>query len=218
MNLSLYLVTDDELAQGRPLPQIVAAAVRGGVTVVQLRAKNCCAHDLLQRAHALLALLRPLGVPLIVNDRLDIALAAGADGVHLGQDDLPCTAARRLAGPDFTIGVSVGNAAEARRAEADGADYLGVSPLHTTPTKPDAPPATGLAGLRAIRAATQLPLVVIGGLHTGNVAEALHAGADGIAVVSAIMAAPDPTAAAAALAAIIDTATDLTPWGATPEP
>lgn len=200
MNLALYLVTDDELARGRPLPEIVRAAVSGGVTAVQLRAKQCCARELLRRARELLALLRPLGVPLIVNDRLDIALAAGADGVHLGQEDLPCAAARRLAGSAFTIGVSVGNAAEARRAEAEGADYLGVSPLHATPTKPDAPPATGLEGLRVIRAATRLPLVAIGGLHAGNAAEALRAGADGIAVVSAIMAADDPEAAAAALA------------------
>ncbi len=200
MNLSLYLVTDDGMTRGRPVPEMVVAAVRGGVTAVQLRVKECGARDLLRRARALLALLRPLEVPLIVNDRLDIALAAGADGVHLGQDDLPCAEARRLAGAAFTIGVSVGSAAEARRAESEGADYLGVSPLFATPTKPDAPPATGLEGLRAIRAATRLPLVAIGGLHAGNAAEALRAGADGVAVVSAIMAADDPEAAAAALA------------------
>ena len=152
---------------------------------------------------ALRALLAPRALPLIVNDRLDLALAAGADGVHLGQGDLPCALARRLAGPDFLIGVSVGSPAEATQAEREGADYLGVGPVFDTPTKTDAPAATGLAGLRAIRAATRLPLVAIGGIHAGNAAEIIRAGADGVDVVSAIMAAPDPRAAARALAAAV---------------
>lgn len=194
--LRLYLVTDEALAGGRPLAAVVGAAVDGGVTCVQLRAKTDSARRILEQARELLALLRPRGVPLIVNDRLDIALAAGADGVHVGQDDLPGAAVRRLAPPGFRIGVSVSTVAEACAAEADGADYLGVSPVFDTPTKRDTPRAAGLEGLRRIRAATRLPLVAIGGIHAGNAAAVRAAGADGLAVVSAIMSAPDPAAAA----------------------
>ena len=194
--LRLYLVTGEAPPGGLPLAEIVRRAVEGGVTCVQLRAKTASARALLAQARELLALLRPRGVPLIVNDRLDIALAAGADGVHVGQDDLPCADARRLAPPDFMVGVSVGTAAEALAAAAAGASYLGVSPVFDTPTKRDTPPATGLDGLRRIRAATSLPLVAIGGIHAGNAAAVRAAGADGLAVVSAIMTAADPAAAA----------------------
>ena len=200
---SLCLVTDARLGGGRPLSDLVRAAVEGGVTLVQLREKDGSARSILAQAAALRALLAPRAVPLIVNDRLDLALAAGADGVHLGQGDLPCAVARRLAGPDFLLGVSVSSPAEAAQAESEGADYLGVSPVFDTPTKRDTPSATGLAGLRAIRAATRLPLVAIGGIHAGNAAEVIRAGADGVAVVSAIMAARDPRAAAHALAAAV---------------
>ena len=200
VNVHLYLVTDEALAGGRPLAGIVGRAVDGGVTCVQLRAKAATSRALLAQAQELLAILRPRGVPLIVNDRLDIALAAGADGVHVGQEDLPCDRVRRLAPPGFCVGVSVSSEAEARAAEAAGADYLGVSPVFDTPTKRDAPPATGLDGLRRIRAATRLPLVAIGGIHAGNCAAVRAAGADGLAVVSAIMAADDPAAAARRLA------------------
>lgn len=194
--LRLYLVTGEAPPGGRPLAETVRRAVEGGVTCVQLRAKTASARALLAQARELLALLRPRGVPLIVNDRLDIALAAGADGVHVGQDDLPCADARRLAPPGFLVGVSVGTAAEALAAAAAGASYLGVSPVFDTPTKRDTPPATGLEGLRRIRAATSLPLVAIGGIHAGNAAAVRAAGADGLAVVSAIMTAADPAAAA----------------------
>lgn len=197
---SLYLVTDDVLASGRRVEWVVAEAVAGGVTCVQLREKEAGGRACYERAVALRELLRPLGIPLIVNDRLDVALAAGADGVHLGQGDLPCAEARRIAGPGFLIGVSVSIPAEALAAERDGADYLGVSPVFDTPTKRDTPAATGLDGLRAIRASVRLPLVAIGGIKAANAPEVLRAEADGIAVVSAIMAAPDPCAAARALA------------------
>jgi thiamine-phosphate pyrophosphorylase len=134
-------------------------------------------------------------VPLIVNDRLDVALAC-AQGVHVGQDDLPCAEVRRLAGERLIVGVSVSTPEEARRAEAEGASYLGVSPIFATPTKTDTPPATGLAGLAAIRRATHLPLVGIGGVNVRNAAEVIRAGADGVAVVSAIMSADDPASSA----------------------
>ncbi len=201
-DVRLYLVTDDALSRG-PVEEVVAAAVAGGVTLVQLRIKDAESRRYYERAMALRKRLEPLGVPLIVNDRLDIALAARAAGAHLGQGDLPCAEARRIAGPDFILGVSVGSPEEARRAERDGATYVAASPVFATPTKTDAPPPVGLAGVAAIRSATRLPLVAIGGLHAGNAAEVLRAGADGVAVVSAIMAASDPAAAARALRAAI---------------
>lgn len=200
-NYSLYLVTDAALAGRRAIEEIVREAVAGGVTVVQLREKAASSREMLRRARALKEILAPRGVPLIVNDRCDVALAARADGVHVGQGDLPCALVRELAGPGLVIGVSVSTVEEAVQAERDGADYLGVSPVFETPTKADTPPAAGLDGLRRIREAVRLPLVAIGGIRAGNAAAAIRAGADGIAVVSAIMAAPDPRAAARALAA-----------------
>ena len=199
IDYSLYLVTDRALARGRPLADVVRAAVAGGVTCVQLREKDASAREFAAAARELLALLRPLGVPLIVNDRIDVALAAGADGVHVGQQDLSVADARRLGPPGWIVGVSAESVADAARAERDGADYVGASPVFATPTKADHAPPLGLAGLRALRAATKLPLVAIGGLHAGNARETIRAGADGLAVVSAIVAADDPRAAAAEL-------------------
>jgi thiamine-phosphate pyrophosphorylase len=199
INFALYLVTDRALAGAQSLDLIVAAAVAGGVTVVQLREKGLDARAFLEEARNIRHRLDARGVPLIVNDRLDVALACGAAGVHVGQHDLPCDVVRRIAGPGMVIGVSVSTVAEAVAAERDGADYLGISPVFATPTKTDAPAATGLDGLRRIRAAVRLPLVAIGGIHAGNAAAVLAAGADGIAVVSAIMAAVDPQRAAAEL-------------------
>ena len=213
IDYSLYLVTDRAAARGRGLAGIVRAAVQGGVSVVQLRDKDAGTRDSLRLALELQALLEPLGVPLIVNDRLDLALACGAAGVHLGQDDLPCDLARRLMGDELIIGVSVSTPEEARRATGEGADYLGVSPVFDTPTKRDTPTATGLAGLAAIRAVTHLPLIAIGGLNVGNAGSVMAAGADGIAVVSALMAAADPAAAARALRLAIARGRDrLTPF------
>lgn len=199
LDYSVYLVTDERLAGGRAVADVVMAAVEGGVTVVQLREKSADALALFERAMDVKNRLRGRHVPLIVNDRLDIALAVEADGVHVGQGDLPCAAVRRVAGPDLVVGVSVSTVEEAIQAERDGADYLGVSPVFETPTKTDTPRAAGLAGLRAIRRATRLPLVAIGGITADNAVRVMRAGADGVAVVSAIMAAADPTSAAAAL-------------------
>lgn len=200
---SLYVVTDEALAAGRPLPALVAAAVDGGATIVQLRAKELGARRILRLAADLLPLLRRRGVPLIMNDRADLALLGDADGLHVGQDDIPAAAARRLLGPGRILGVSVSSVSEAVQAARGGADYLGVSPVFTTPTKADAPAATGLAGLRRIRAAVRLPLVAIGGMSASNAAAAVAAGADGVAVVSAIMTAADPAAAASAILAAV---------------
>jgi thiamine-phosphate pyrophosphorylase len=206
IDYSLYLVTDRELSRCRTTVDIVREAVAGGVTCVQLREKNGGTRKFIEEARALLTLLRPLGVPLIINDRVDVALAAGADGVHLGQQDMPISDARRLAPPGWIIGVSAESLADAIRAEKEGADYIGASPVFATPTKTDTAPPLGLEGLRTIRAAVKIPLVAIGGIQLKNAQNVIRAGADGLAVVSAIVAADSPRAAAAALRREIDAA------------
>jgi thiamine-phosphate pyrophosphorylase len=192
----LYLITDRALAGGRSLEALVEAAVRGGATAVQLREKNCCTRDFVELGRALARLLAPLDVPLIVNDRLDVALAIGAAGVHIGQRDMDYAAARRLLGPDAVIGLSIETVEQARAAESLDADYLGVGPVFPTPTKADAAAALGLAGLAQVRAVSRHTLVAIGGIAVGNARQAIDAGADGVAVVSAICAAGDPERAA----------------------
>ncbi|MET0283194.1 MAG: thiamine phosphate synthase [Polyangiales bacterium] len=199
MNLSLYLVTDRGLSRGRPLTQVVEAAVRGGVTMVQLREKALDTRAFLAEARALKQLLAPLGVGLVINDRVDIALACEADGVHLGQGDMPVEDARRLLPAHVFLGLSVETLAQVHAANKLPVDYLGVSPIFATPTKTDTARPWGVEGLRAVRALTKLPLVAIGGIHVGNATSLREAGADGLAVVSAICAAPDPERAAAAL-------------------
>ena len=196
---SLYLVTDRTLSLGRSTVEVVRAAIRGGVSCVQLREKGCSTREFMDEAWLLKTLLAGTGVPLFINDRLDVALAVAADGVHLGQNDMHLSDARRLVGERLVIGISAESVADAIRAEAEGADYIGVSPVFTTPTKMDTAPPLGLDGLRAIRRAVQLPLVAIGGINADNAAQVLRAGADGLAVVSAIVSAPCPRTAAAAL-------------------
>jgi len=203
---SLYLVTDRGLMGSRPLAEVVAAAVAGGVTAVQLREKQCSTREFVALARCLKSLLAPYGVPLIINDRVDVALAAGADGVHVGQSDMDCRDARRLLGPDAIIGLSVETLEQATQAIAYHVDYLGVSPIFPTLTKTDTTAEWGLAGLAALRRISKQVLVAVGGIHPGNVTEVIRAGADGIAVVSAICAAPDPAVAARALRRAIDEA------------
>jgi thiamine-phosphate pyrophosphorylase len=202
-DLSLYLVTDRGLSLGRSTVDIVAAAVAGGVTCVQLREKNCGTREFVAEARAVRTLLAGTNVPLIINDRLDVALAVEADGVHLGQTDMHIADARRLVGRDMLIGISAECVEDAVRAEAEGADYVGISPVFSTPTKTDTAPALGLDGIALIRAAVSLPLVGIGGVKPGNAAQVILAGCDGVAVVSAIVSAPDPQQEAAELKAII---------------
>ena len=208
---SLYLVTDRTLSLGRSTVEVVRAAIRGGVSCVQLREKGCSTREFMDEARLLKALLAGTGVPLFINDRLDVALAVGADGVHLGQNDLAIADARRLVGNRMIIGISAESVADAVRAEAEGADYIGASPVFTTPTKTDTAPPLGLSGLRAIRRAVQLPLVAIGGIDADNAAQVLRAGADGLAVVSAIVSAPCPRTAAAAIRQQIETTRDEEP-------
>ena len=202
--LRLYLVTDQPSLKGRTLIDVVQAAVQGGVTCVQLREKHANSRDFYAQAVALMDLLTPLSVPLIINDRLDIALACGAQGVHLGQSDLPVLAARRLLPPEVFIGWSVENLEDVAHSATLPLDYLGVSPVFATPTKTDTATPWGLEGLQRIRATTELPLVAIGGIHLGNATQLLQAGADSLAVVSAICSADDPRAASQQLRGLID--------------
>lgn len=196
IDYSLYLVTDRGLARGRSTPEIVTAAVQGGTTVVQLREKDCSSREFIEQSLAIKEFLKDHGVPLIINDRVDVAMAVKADGVHLGQTDMPLGLAKKILGDRMIIGISAGSVQDAIQAEKGGADYLGVGPIYATPTKTDTAPPLGLKGLREIRKAVRLPLVGIGGLSRNNAAEVIRNGAEGVAVVSAIVAAEDPEVAA----------------------
>lgn len=200
----LYLVTDQSMLGGRSLADVVAAAVQGGFTCVQLREKQLDDHDMLAQAFLLKKLLTPYGVPLVINDRIDIALACGADGLHLGQSDISVAQARRRLPSSMFIGLSVETLNDVRLSVTQAVDYLGVSPVFATPTKLDTQNPWGLAGLATVRTMTDLPLVAIGGIHAGNVREVMRAGADGLALVSAICAADDPKASAAHLRQLCD--------------
>ncbi len=203
MDWSLYLVTDAGLSLGRSHREIVEAAIAGGATVVQYREKGASTRRMVEEARELRELCRRRRIPFIVNDRLDVALAVDADGIHVGQDDLPAVLARRLIGRRKLLGVSAESAEQAARAQADGADYIGASPVFATPTKPDAPPPLRLEGLRLLAAAVSIPVVAIGGINRDNAAAMIEAGAAGIAVVSAIVSAEDVESAARALYAIV---------------
>lgn len=202
LDLSVYLVIGTQHASQRGVRATVHAAVAGGVSAVQLRDKQASGRELMALATELRDVLAGTGVPLLVNDRLDIALASGADGVHLGQCDLDVRHARRLAGPEFLIGKSVSRPEEISDVHAlpsGTVDYLGIGPVFPTATKPDARPALGLDALAALRACTALPCVGIGGIDARNAPSVWATGVDGLAVVSAICDAPDPGAAAASL-------------------
>lgn len=206
VDLSLYLVTDRNLMMGRPLPSVVEEAVKGGVTVVQLREKDCSSREFYELAVSLKKLLRPYHVPLLINDRLDIALAADADGLHLGQSDLPCDVARRLLGADKIMGLSVENLRQAKEANRMDLDYISVSPVYATPTKTDTGNPLGLVGVKAIASISKYPVVAIGGMNRDTATEVIKNGASGIAVVSAIVSAPDPRLASAELREIVQQA------------
>lgn len=191
----LYLVTDGELCPREKLPQVVEEAILGGVTMVQLREKTASTREFYQTALRVREITARHGVPLLINDRLDIALAVEADGLHIGQEDLPARAARRILGPEKILGLSAGNLEEALAAKAAGADYLGVGAVFPTATKKDAKPISREI-LGEIKAAAGIPVVGIGGINAGNLNKLRGSNIDGVAVVSAIMAASDPRAAA----------------------
>jgi thiamine-phosphate pyrophosphorylase len=201
IDCSLYLVTDRGLSLGRSNLEIIRAGVAGGVTMVQLREKDATTREFFEEGLKIREFLGEHNIPLIINDRLDIALALDADGIHVGQDDMPVAVARRILGEGKIIGASVFTPAEAREAEAAGADYLGLSPIFITSTKPDLTAQLGIDGIAPIRQAVRIPVVGIGSMNVGNAFAAVRAGLDGVAVVSAVCSHRDPEAAARAIKA-----------------
>ncbi|MBX6351964.1 MAG: thiamine phosphate synthase [Thermoflavifilum sp.] len=195
--LRVYVVTD-ERPDAESLLQVVEAALAGGATAIQLRRKQELGRRFVDLGRAIRRLTAEAGALFFVNDRVDVAAIVDADGVHVGQEDISCQDARRLLGPGKWIGVSAETVEEALQAERDGADYLGVGAVYPTQSKPDAG-YTGLDGLRQIRAAVRIPVVAIGGIDASRAPEVMATGADGVAVVSAVMSAPDPRQAAADL-------------------
>lgn len=187
--LALHVLTDHALSRGRDLLTVARAALDGGATVLQLRNKTASTRTLVEEAVALRALTHERGALLIVNDRIDVALAVDADGAHVGQDDMPAALARQLLGPERILGVSAGNLEEAAGAVLAGADYLGVGPIYATGSKADAGPAVGTALLQELSTRYSLPLVAIGGITAENVSAVIHAGATGAAVISAVVSA-----------------------------
>ena len=207
LDLSLYLVLDPDLCGGAAgMVDTARIAARHGASVVQLRAPNWKKRQWYDCALELKRVLAPLGVPLIINDQVDVALAVDADGVHVGQSDLPVEAVRRLIGPHKWLGLSVSDAAELAAVPAGGVDHLGVGPVFTTATKGDAAPATGLPLLAELCAASRLPVVAIGGIGLANCASVLRCGADGVAVVSAICGQGDVAQSTRALRGVVDAA------------
>jgi thiamine-phosphate pyrophosphorylase len=195
-DLGLYLVTDRDLSMGRPIKWIVEEAVKGGVTMVQLREKDCSTRDFIQVAIELKERLTAYKVPLIINDRADVVLASGAEGLHIGQSDIPYKTARRLLGHGKIIGLSVENMEQVVGANKLDVDYIGISPVFNTNTKTDTAQPFGLDGIREVMATTIHPAVAIGGINSSNANAIIEAGANGIAVVSAICSAENPREAA----------------------
>ncbi len=192
----LYLVTDRRLCGGNSLEEVIIKAVKGGVAYVQLREKDVATRFFVEETKRVKKILGPYKVPLIINDRVDVALACGAEGVHIGQEDMPYEIVRKLMGPKAIIGLSVETWEDVEASQKLDVSYIGVSPVFSTPTKADTKGVWGLDGLTKIKAYNRHPLVAIGGINESNVREVVKAGADCIAVVSAICADPDPERAA----------------------
>ena len=210
-DLTLYLVAGTDAVGGRPLVEVIAAAVRGGVTLVQLREKTMSDGEMIALARKIMVVLQLFVVPLIINDRGAVALEAGADGVHLGIDDIGPAQARTQLGPDRILGVSAGTPDEAALVDPAVADYAGVGSVFATATKPDAGPPIGIEGLGALMRRIPLPVVAIGGIGLSQAEAVMAAGPAGVAVVSAICGAADPEAAARALRAAIEAGRNAVP-------
>ena len=195
IDYSLYLCTDRRLMTSPTIEASAESALRGGTTVIQLREKDCSSREFYELGLRVKKITERYNAPLIINDRVDIALAVGAAGVHVGQGDLPCKVVREIVGPDMIVGVSAATLEEAVRAEQDGADYLGVGAMYATATKTDTRPVS-MEELLKIRAAVKIPIVVIGGINKQTLGNFKDTGVDGLADVSAIVAQPDPEAAA----------------------
>ena len=187
MKYDLYVITDEAIAGGLTHAEIARRAITGGADVIQLRDKACGCRELYRIGRVLRTITMKTGTLFIVNDRLDVALACGADGVHLGQDDMRVGVARQIAPPGFIIGISVGTVDEAVRAEQEGADYIAVSPVFSTSSKNDAGPGRGLDVVREIRRSVSVPVIAIGGINLDNVREVIAAGANGVAVISVVV-------------------------------
>jgi thiamine-phosphate pyrophosphorylase len=211
IDLRVYALVDPERAGSHALPALAARLAAGGATLFQLRDKHGTTRAMVEEARAIKASLAGVGTPLLINDRVDVALAAGADGVHVGQDDMAVEDARRLLGPAAIIGLSIKTVAQAEAAPVDLLDYVGIGGVFATTSKDNPDPPIGVAGLARIagvfrRRAPELPLCAIAGIDAGNAASAITAGADGVAVISALSLAPDPTVAARGLRATVDAA------------
>jgi thiamine-phosphate pyrophosphorylase len=211
IDLRVYALVDPERAGSHALPALAARLAAGGATLFQLRDKHGTTRAMVEEARAIKASLAGVGTPLLINDRVDVALAAGADGVHVGQDDMAVEDARRLLGPAAIIGLSIKTVAQAEAAPVDLLDYVGIGGVFATTSKDNPDPPIGVAGLARIagvfrRRAPKLPLCAIAGIDAGNAASAITAGADGVAVISALSLAPDPTGAARGLRATVDAA------------
>ena len=198
---SLCVITDRRAAGDRVLLDVVRAAICGGATLIQLRDKDASTREMLELGRALHQITREAAIPLVVNDRIDVALSIGVEGVHVGQDDMPAALARQLVGPHCLLGVSAETVEQAQQAECDGADYLGVGAIFSTPSKADAGSPIGVTGLANIVRATRLPVLAIGGITPDNAAAVFDAGAAGLAVIAAVVTAPEPEAAARRLLA-----------------
>jgi thiamine-phosphate diphosphorylase len=203
VDYSLYLVTDRNLSLGRHNLSVVESAVKGGVSCVQLREKNCSKFEFEKQALLLKGFLSDQNIMLIINDNLDVAQAIGADGIHLGQRDTPLSMAKKIIGDSMIIGISAECLEDAVRAEKEGADYIGVGPIYSTATKTDTGAPIGLDGLIKIRKRVKIPIVAIGGINHTNAEAVIKSGADGIAVVSAVVSAKSPEKAASELKKII---------------
>lgn len=195
IDYSLYLCTDRSIMSDTSIEECVEKSLRGGVSVVQIREKDCSGKEFLQLAKSVKEITKRYNVPLIINDRVDVAIAVGADGVHVGQDDLPCADVRSMVGEDMIIGVSASSLTEALKAQQDGADYIGVGAMFATDTKTDAKVVT-MEELDRIRREVSIPIVVIGGINKTTLPDFIGKGIDGIAVVSAIVSQNDVEGAA----------------------
>jgi thiamine-phosphate pyrophosphorylase len=200
----VYLVTDRGLCGGRPLEEIVIQALKGGISFVQLREKEISTRSFVEEAGRIKELLEPYKVPLIINDRVDVAVACGAEGVHIGQEDMPYEIVRKIMGEKAIIGLSVETWEDVVASQKLDVNYIGISPIFATPTKTDTKGAWGLEGIARIKAFSRHPLVAIGGINESNVREIVMAGAQCIAVVSAICTSPDPETVARRINEIVD--------------
>lgn len=202
-DLSVYLVLDPDLCGTTGMVETTRLAVQGGATIVQLRDKRADTASMIATGKALKAVLAGTGVPLIVNDDIEAAIAIGAEGVHVGQSDMAVAEVRRRIGPDMILGLSIGTVELAEALDASVVDYVGVGPVFPTSTKPGHPPAIGYQGLKEVTDASSVPVVAIGGLKVQHVGETLETGVDGLAIVSAVCGQPDPRQAAADLVSAV---------------